>query len=95
MSARTAGRQAGGFPTTARPAAANTPPARTGPDAWIRPLHRWMAIVFSVAAIANIVALVLRVSAPWLGLLAVAPLIPMMATGLWMFAQPYRAKRRH
>ena len=77
-----------------RAAAADAPPARSGADAWIRPLHRWMAIVFSAAAIANIVALVLRVSAPWLGLLAVVPLLPMMATGLWMFVQPYRANRR-
>jgi hypothetical protein len=67
----------------------------TGPSgAWVRPVHRGLSIVFSLAVVANVVALVLRVPATWIGLLAFVPLIPLMATGLWMFAQPYRDRRR-
>ena len=68
-------------------------------NAWIRQVHRWLAIAFTVAALANIAALVLRgpsqdPAAVWLGFAAVVPLIPLMATGLYLFALPYLGRRR-
>lgn len=60
---------------------------------WIRQIHRWLSIAFTLAVIANIVALMMQVQATWIGLLAFVPLIPLLATGLYMFAQPYLGRR--
>ncbi|MBP1849036.1 hypothetical protein [Rhizobium halophytocola] len=55
----------------------------------IRRIHRWLSIAFTVAVIANIAAMMLAIPAPWIGLLALVPLIPLLATGLYLFALPY------
>lgn len=60
---------------------------------WIRQIHRWLSIAFTLAVIVNIVALTMQVQATWIGLLAFVPLIPLLATGLYMFAQPYLGRR--
>lgn len=60
---------------------------------WIRQIHRWLSIAFTLAVIANIVALIMQVQATWIGLLAFLPLLPLLATGLYMFAQPYLGRR--
>jgi len=61
---------------------------------WVRQVHRWLSIVFTVAVIINIVAMVREVQAVWVGLLALLPLILLMLTGLYMFVLPYVAKGR-
>jgi len=60
---------------------------------WIRKIHRWLSIAFTIAVIANIVAMTMQVQATWIGLMAFVPLIPLLATGLYMFAQPYLGRR--
>ena len=60
---------------------------------WIRQIHRWLSIAFTIAVIANIVAMTLQMQATWIGLLAFVPLIPLLATGLYMFALPYVGRR--
>ncbi len=59
---------------------------------WIRTTHRWLSIIFTVAVLINIVALVMGSQATWIGFLALVPLIPMLITGLYLFFQPYLAK---
>jgi cellulose synthase/poly-beta-1,6-N-acetylglucosamine synthase-like glycosyltransferase len=61
---------------------------------WIRQIHRWLSIAFTVAVVANVVAMVLEKQAVWVGLLALFPLVLLMLTGLYMFALPYAAKSR-
>lgn len=56
---------------------------------WIRQIHRWLSIAFTLAVIANIVAMTLQMQAVWIGLLALVPLIPLLVTGLYLFALPY------
>lgn len=56
---------------------------------WIRQIHRWLSMAFTLAVIANIVAMIMQVQAVWIGFLALVPLIPLLATGLYMFALPY------
>ena len=58
-------------------------------NTWLRQIRRWLSIAFTIAVIANIVALTMQIQATWIGLLAFVPLIPLLATGLYMFAQPY------
>lgn len=60
----------------------------------IRKFHRWTGFVLTVAVVINIVALMMKVQAFWIGLLALIPLIAMMVTGLYMFFQPYIMKAR-
>ena len=57
-------------------------------NSWLRQIHRWLSIVFTLAVIINVVALVLKAQAVWVGLLALFPLIFLLLTGLYLFALP-------
>ncbi len=60
----------------------------------IRQVHRWVSIAFTVGVIINIAAMTqTQQPAAWIGLLALFPLIVLLATGLYMFARPYLAKQ--
>jgi hypothetical protein len=63
-------------------------------NAWIRQFHRWLSIAFTIAVIANIVALIRQEQAVWVGLMALFPLILLMVTGLYLFVLPYATKWR-
>ena len=63
-------------------------------NAWIRQGHRWLSIAFTLAVIANFVALALGRQAVWVGLMALAPLFLLMFSGLYMFVLPYVARWR-
>jgi hypothetical protein len=60
----------------------------------IRQTHRWLSIAFTLAVIINIVALIQKSQAVWIGLLALFPLILLLASGLYLFALPYVARFR-
>ena len=61
---------------------------------WFRQIHRWLSIAFTVAVIANILALAQGEPAVWVGLLALLPLFLLLFTGLYMFVLPYATKWR-
>jgi len=61
---------------------------------WIRQIHRWLSIAFTVAVIANVVAMVQEKQAIWVGLLALLPLVLLLLSGLYLFVLPYAAKWR-
>jgi len=63
-------------------------------NTWIRQLHRWLSIAFTVAVIVNVVALLQQEQAVWVGLLALLPLAALLVTGLYLFVLPYAAKWR-
>lgn len=63
-------------------------------NALIRQTHRWLSIAFTVAVIINVVALVQKVQAAWIGFLALAPLILLLLSGLYLFALPYITRGR-
>ena len=56
---------------------------------WVRQIHRWLSIAFTVAAIVNIAALGQEKPAIWVGLLALFPLVLLLLTGLYLFVLPY------
>jgi membrane protein CcdC involved in cytochrome C biogenesis len=62
-------------------------------NAGVRQTHRWLSIAFTLAVIANIVLLVMNSSQTWVGVAALVPLIPLLATGLYMFVLPYLGRR--
>ena len=63
-------------------------------NTWVRQVHRWLSIAFTVAVIVNIVALAREAQAVWVGLLALLPLVLLMLTGLYLFVLPYATNWR-
>jgi hypothetical protein len=61
---------------------------------WLRQIHRWLSIAFTVTVIANFVAMGLGQSPPWLVYSPLPPLAFLLFTGLYMFALPYTANWR-
>jgi heme A synthase len=59
---------------------------------WVRQIHRWLSIAFTVAVIVNVIALVQEKQAVWVGLLALLPLALLLLTGLYLFVLPYATK---
>lgn len=61
-----------------------------------RQLHRWTSITFLAIVLVCFIAAALGAaeSAVWVFYLPLPPLFVLMGTGLYMFVQPYRAKRR-
>lgn len=63
-------------------------------NAWIRQGHRWLSIAFTIAVIANFIALSQGEPPAWLVYAPLPPLLLLMFSGLYMFALPYAAKLR-
>ncbi len=61
---------------------------------WVRQVHRWLAIAFTVTVIATSVALAQEDPVIWVSYLPLLPLALLFFTGLYLFALPYLAKRR-
>jgi len=63
---------------------------------WIRQIHRWVSIVFTLTVIANFVALArgTGMPPPWITYSPLLPLALLLFSGLYLFALPYLAKRR-
>ena len=61
---------------------------------WIRQIHRWLAIIFTLTVIANFAAMSQGQPPMWIVYSPLPPLFLMLATGLYMFFLPYAAKRR-
>lgn len=62
---------------------------------WIRQIHRWLAIVFTVIVAAIFGTLGLgNEPAEWVYLLPLLPLFLLMFTGLYMFVLPYATRWR-
>lgn len=62
---------------------------------WVRQLHRWVAVAFTVSVI--VVAIVLATQeepAEWVYLSPLLPLGLLLISGAALFVQPYMAKRR-
>ena len=60
---------------------------------WVRQVHRWLSIIFTVAVIVTFVA-VARAAPVWVSYLPLPPLFLLLFTGLYLFVLPYAAKRR-
>ena len=61
---------------------------------WVRQIHRWLSIAFTLTVIANFIAIGMGKPIPWLYYLPLPPLFLLMFTGLYMFVLPYVAKGR-
>lgn len=58
---------------------------------WVRQVHRWLSIAFTLAVIVNVLAMGQEQPAVWVGLLALLPLALLLVTGLYLFVLPHAA----
>jgi cellulose synthase/poly-beta-1,6-N-acetylglucosamine synthase-like glycosyltransferase len=63
-------------------------------SAWVRQIHRWLSILFTLTVIANFIAIGFGEAPIWLVYAPLPPLFLLMFSGLYMFALPYAAKWR-
>ena len=65
-------------------------------NTWIRQIHRWLSIAFTVTVIANFVALArgAGMPPPWVTYSPLLPLALLLFTGLYLFVLPYATKWR-
>jgi hypothetical protein len=61
---------------------------------WIRQIHRWLSIAFTLTVIANFVALSQGTPPAWVTYSPLFPLALLLLTGLYMFALPYATRWR-
>jgi len=63
---------------------------------WIRQIHRWLSIVFTLTVIANFIALARGngTPPPWVTYSPLPPLAVLLFTGLYLFALPYFVRWR-
>ena len=61
---------------------------------WIRQLHRWVSIVFTLTVVANFVALSQGQPPAWVTYSPLLPLGLLWLSGAYMFVLPYVAKWR-
>ena len=61
---------------------------------WLREIHRWLSIAFTLGVISYIVVMTRGQPPAWVGLFALVPLILLLLTGLYLFALPYALKGR-
>lgn len=61
---------------------------------WMRQVHRWFSVIFTVAIIINLVAVLRGKYTNSLGLMAVATLAFLFLSGLYLFVLPYATKWR-
>jgi hypothetical protein len=62
---------------------------------WVRQIHRWVSIAFTVAVIAvSIVVMSQEEPAAWVYLSPLLPLALLLLTGLYLFVLPYAATWR-
>ena len=61
---------------------------------WIRQIHRWLSIAFTVTVLGNFVALGLKKQISWVTYSPLFPLALLLFTGLYMFVLPYVTKSR-
>jgi hypothetical protein len=60
----------------------------------IRQTHRWVSVAFTLAVIANFVAMAKGQPPAWVTYSPLPPLALLLFTGLYLFVLPYVSKRR-
>jgi hypothetical protein len=61
-------------------------------NAWVRQIHRWLAVAFTATVIVTFVALAQPEPVLWVSYVPLLPLALLLFTGLYLFALPYAVK---
>jgi len=62
---------------------------------WVRRIHRWMSIAFTLTVVATFIALAQKEPLVWVSYVPLAPLALLSVTGLYLFALPYASGWRN
>jgi len=63
-------------------------------SAWVRQIHRWVSILFTLTVAANFAAMTRGTPPAWVTYSPLLPLALLLFTGLYLFALPYLGRRR-
>ena len=63
-------------------------------NSWVRQIHRWLSIAFTVTVILTFVALGLEEPVVWVSYVPLLPLALLLFTGLYLFVLPYTIRWR-
>ncbi|MFL6603594.1 MAG: hypothetical protein ACJ8R9_20020 [Steroidobacteraceae bacterium] len=61
---------------------------------WIRQIHRWLSMAFTLTVVANFAVRAQGTPADWITYSPLPPLALLLFTGLYLFALPYASKWR-
>jgi len=61
---------------------------------WVRQIHRWLSIAFTVTVIANFAAMSQGPPPAWVTYSPLFPLALLLLSGLYLFALPYTTRWR-
>ena len=61
---------------------------------WIRQIHRWLSIAFTLTVMANFVAMTQGQPPAWVAYSPLLPLALLLFSGLYLFVLPYATKWR-
>ena len=61
---------------------------------WVRQIHRWLSIIFTLSVIVTFVALAQEKPVVWVSYVPLLPLALLLLTGLYLFVLPYATRWR-
>ena len=61
---------------------------------WVRQIHRWLSVAFTVTVIVTFIALAQETPVVWVSYVPLLPLALLALTGLYLFVLPYATKWR-
>ncbi|MFC7548119.1 hypothetical protein [Plantactinospora sp. GCM10030261] len=61
---------------------------------WVRQIHRWLAVTFTVTVVVTVVVLTQDDAVEWVSYVPLLPLALLLLTGLYLFVLPYATRRR-
>ena len=61
---------------------------------WIRQVHRWLAVIFTLTVIITFIALSQKNPVVWVSYVPLPPLFLLLFTGLYLFVLPYINRSR-
>ena len=61
---------------------------------WIRQIHRWLSVAFTVSVVVTFVALAQKPPLVWVSYVPLAPLALLTLSGLYLFLLPYLNRSR-
>ena len=61
---------------------------------WVRQIHRWLSMAFTVTVIVTFIALAQEEPLVWVSYVPLFPLALLFLSGLYLFVQPYAARWR-
>ncbi len=61
---------------------------------WVRQIHRWLSIIFTLTVVANFAAMTQGPPPDWITYSPLLPLALLLFSGLYLFVLPYLASRR-